>query len=98
MRSQNETRGSRFRRASIAAAMMLGLSAGAARADLLAYWNFNTDNDPSGGVQSGTASLDFANISGPITSFGGSTINANGGDAAGSSLAWVRRAFMAVVA
>lgn len=81
---------------SIILASIAGLATGpAARADLIAYWNFNgltasTNNGttyaPTTG--SGTLTLDVLNTTGTsgITSFGGSTINAISPDPAGQSL------------
>ncbi|QNN21340.1 PEP-CTERM sorting domain-containing protein [Planctomycetales bacterium ZRK34] len=74
------------------------MATGAAKADLLAAWNFNTGAstdsgaawvgsiNPSAGVQSGTALLDLSNILGPTEDFSGTTVNAVGSDASGSAL------------
>ncbi len=77
--------------------LMFGLSS-AAQAQVIAYWNFNTTTSqatlfaPSGGVNSGTASMSTNFGAADVTNFGGSTVNAQSGDPAGQALALVNQA------
>src|SRR4051812_33587614 len=76
--------------------LMFGLSS-AAQAQVLAYWNFNNNASqatlfaPSGGVNSGTASMSTIFAAADVTNFSGSTVNAQSGDPAGQALALVNQ-------
>jgi MYXO-CTERM domain-containing protein len=72
--------------------------AGAAQADIVAAWNFNTLSIATAGLpgtgtipttiaaSTGTGSLSLAGWTGNVDDFGGSTVNAVSGDVAGVSL------------
>lgn len=85
-----------MKRAGLAAGAVLALGFGTsayAQAEVLAYWNFNNPNDPSppawtfplaADTGSGSITSNFTEVE--VLSFGGSTINAQGGDPSGGSL------------
>ena len=92
MRAQKIYRSSRFRRTSMAAALMLGMATGAAKADLLSYWNFNTGNTGVAdaewtgtlGATTGSGTLDLTSWTGTSEDFSGTTTNLLGSDGTGS--------------
>lgn len=90
--------GSSRRSSLLALASLHAVFLAAGSADTVAYWNFNSLSigsaaaPGSGGVPTsiaadvGTASLSLAGWTGLVDDFGGSTLNAQGGDASGASL------------